>query len=149
MTIAGTGPEEAALRELARSLGLDDAVQFAGRLDPDAVAALYRSADVALNPSTVDNMPNSVLEALASGVPVVSTDVGGVPYIVQHGTTALLVPARDPSAMANAVLQLLDNPAQAEALASAGRAEVERYTWPRVSEVLDHAYRKAMAAPVP
>lgn len=148
LTIAGTGPDEAALRELARELGQAEAVHFAGRLEPDAVAALYRSADVALNPSTVDNMPNSVLEALACGVPVVSTDVGGVPFIVQHGTTALLVPARDPSAMAGAVLRLLENPALADTLATAGRAEVERYTWPRVSEVLAQAYRKAMAASV-
>lgn len=146
LTVAGTGPEESALRALAQQLGLADAVHFVGRLDRDAVAALYRSADVALNPSTVDNMPNSVLEALASAVPVVSTDVGGVPYIVQHGTTALLVPARDPAAMAAAVVRLLDNPAFADALATAGLDEARRYTWPHVSGVLDRAYRHALAA---
>jgi len=149
LTIAGTGPEEAALRALAQRLDLADAVHFAGRLDRDAVAALYREADVALNPSTVDNMPNSVLEALASAVPVVSTDVGGVPYIVQDGTTALLVPARDPAAMAQAVTRLLDNAGLARALAAAGLVEVQRYTWPRVSGVLAQVYQQALAASAP
>lgn len=146
LTIAGTGPEEAALRRLVASLGLTDVVRLVGRLDRDAVAALYREADVALNPSTVDNMPNSVLEALACGVPVVSTNVGGVTYIVQDGTTALLVPPRDPAAMACAVQRLLDNPALAASLSQAGLVEVQRYTWPRVSGTLAAVYQQAQDA---
>ena len=145
LTIAGTGPEHAALRRQAEQLGLTDAVCFAGRLDRDAMAALYRDADIALNPSTVDNMPNSVLEALASGVPVVSTNVGGVPYIVQDGTSALLVPARDPQAMASAVLRLLENPKLAESLVQAGLVEARRYTWERVAGVLAAIYSRATA----
>ena len=147
LTIAGTGPDLASLRALAVELGVGDAVEFVGRLDRDAVAALYRRADIALNPSTVDNMPNSVLEALASGVPVVSTDVGGIAHIVQDGTTALLVPPRDPAAMARAVLRLLDNPREAERLAAAGLASVDRYTWPRVLPVLADAYARAAGQP--
>lgn len=143
LTIAGTGPELTSLRALVAELDLGDAVEFAGRLDRDAVAALYRKADVALNPSTVDNMPNSVLEALASGVPVVSTDVGGVPHIVQDGTTALLVPPRSPESMARAVLRLLENPAEAERLVAAGLDSVSRYTWPQVRPVLADVYARA------
>ena len=146
LTVAGTGPDEASLRALADELGLQSAVRFAGRLDRDAVAELVRHADVALNPSTVDNMPNSVLEALASGVPVVSTDVGGVPFIVQDGTTALLVPPREPAAMAAAVLRLLDNRAAASAMAEAGLAHVRRFTWERVASDLDTAYTRALSA---
>lgn len=145
LTIAGTGPELAALRQTVERLGLADAVHFAGRLDRDAMAALYRDADVVLNPSTVDNMPNSVLEALASGVPVVSTHVGGVPYIVQDGTSALLVPARDAQAMAHAVLRLLDNPRMAESLVRAGLIEAQRYTWDRVAGQLAAVYARAIA----
>ena len=111
---AGSGPEKRALEALAATLGVAAAVTFTGRLEREAVAALYRDADVALNPSTVDNMPNSLLEALASGVPIVSTNVGGVPHIVQDGTTALLVPPRDPEAMARAALRLLENPELSE-----------------------------------
>ena len=65
MSIAGTGPELERLRQTAIACGVGDAVAFAGRLDRDAIAALYKTADIALNPSRVDNMPNSILEALA------------------------------------------------------------------------------------
>lgn len=143
LTIAGTGPELAPLRALAAELGVGNAVEFTGRLDRDDVASLYRRADIALNPSTVDNMPNSVLEALASGVPVVSTDVGGVRHIVQDGTTAVLVPPRNAEAMARAVLRLLENPSEAEHLVTAGLEAVGRYTWPRVQPVLGDVYARA------
>jgi glycosyltransferase involved in cell wall biosynthesis len=83
------------LQALAASLGIADAVCFVGRLDRDQVAALYSEADVILNPSRVDNMPNSVLEAMACGLPVVSTRAGGVPHIVRDGVSALLVDAGD------------------------------------------------------
>jgi len=143
LTIAGTGPELDALRALAGELGVAGAVAFVGRLERDAVAALYREADVALNPSTVDNMPNSVLEALASGVPVVSTDVGGVPHIVRDGASALLVPPRDPQAMAAAVLRLLDDGAEAQRLAAAGLELIRNFSWPRVAPTLAAVYTQA------
>lgn len=143
LTIAGTGPELGRLQKLAAQLGIADAVRFPGRLDRQQVAALYREADVALNPSTVDNMPNSVLEALASGVPVVSTAVGGVPFIVEDGRSALLVPPRNPEAMAGAVLRLLENPDRARDLVRAGLARVTQFTWPVISLLLADVYSKA------
>jgi glycosyltransferase involved in cell wall biosynthesis len=146
LTIAGTGPELAALQALAVDVGVAEHVRFPGRLDRDAMAALYREADVVLNPSTVDNMPNSVLEALASAVPVVSTDVGGVPYIVQDGKTALLVPPGAPEAMAAATLRLLTNPELAASLSAAGLSEVRRYSWKSVQGLLAAAYSVALAA---
>lgn len=82
------------LEELACRLGLADVVTFTGRVDNEGMAALYQSADIMINPSLVDNMPISLLEALASSVPVVSTDVGGVPFMVEHEKTALLVPRK-------------------------------------------------------
>ncbi len=71
---------------------------------------LYRSARSSLEPQPVDNMPNSVLEALACGVPVVSTRVGGVPYIVEHGRTALLVEPDAVTDMADAIVRILTEP---------------------------------------
>jgi glycosyltransferase involved in cell wall biosynthesis len=107
------------------------------------MADLYRQADVCLNPSLADNMPNSVLEALASGVPVVSTRVGGVPFIVQDGVTALLVPPQDPAAMAQAVQRLLAEPQFKSSLVAAGLQEVQRYTWLRVAPLLANVYRQS------
>lgn len=143
LTIAGSGPQEDSLRTLAKDLGLAEAVIFAGRLDRDAMALAYRNADIAINPSLVDNMPNSVLEALASGVPVVSTNVGGVPYIVNDGQTALLVPPNSPDAMAEAILRLMDSSALSEQLINGGLSEVKKYTWQRVWPTLAAVYRHA------
>ncbi len=94
LVIAGSGPQEQELRAFVRAQSLDSSVHFAGRLERDDMAERYRAADIALNPSLADNMPNSVLEAWASGVPVVSTNVGGIPYLVKEGVNATLVPLR-------------------------------------------------------
>ncbi len=143
LVIAGSGPLRDELHALARDLGLEQAVQFAGAIDNQAMPALYRAADLMLNPSTVDNMPNSVLEALASGVSVVSTDVGGIPYLVEHERTALLVPPRCPRAMADAALRLLGDPALAGALREAGRQHVQQFRWDAVRPLLFDTYRRA------
>ena len=97
-----------------------------------------------INPSLADNMPVSVLEALASGVLVVSTDVGGVPYLVEHEKTALLVPAQDPVAMANAILILLKDSAKARQIREAGIESVQQYTWPKVRDRLLRIYEQVL-----
>jgi glycosyltransferase involved in cell wall biosynthesis len=142
LTIAGSGPLAESLRSLANTLGLAYAIKFSGRLDRDAMAKAYREADIAINPSLVDNMPNSILEAMASGIPVVSTNVGGVPFIVHDQDTALLVPPKSPDAMANAILRLIEDAVLSEKLVDNGLAEVEKYTWQRVWPVLAAVYDK-------
>jgi glycosyltransferase involved in cell wall biosynthesis len=154
MTIAGSGPALGSLQRLAQQLGVSQAVRFTGRLDNDRIADLYRDADLAINPSTVDNMPNSLLEAMASGVPIVSTNVGGVPFLVEHERTALLVPARDPAAMAAAAIRILEDRTLREALVAAGLQACRAYAWERVRPVLLSAYarcagRCALQEPAP
>jgi glycosyltransferase involved in cell wall biosynthesis len=138
--VAGTGSERTGLQALVHSLSLGDAVRFTGRLSPQEMRELYHRSVLMLNPSTVDNMPNSILEALASGLPVVSTNVGGVPYLVQDGRTALLVPARDDVAMANAALRLLTDGTLRDKLRSAGRTEAARYSWIKIRPLLLKVY---------
>ena len=149
MTIAGSGPERQSLEHLAHTLGITDAVTFSGRLENEHMAALYSSAQVMVNPSLADNMPISVLEALASGVPVVSTDVGGVPYLVTHEKTALLVPAKNPDAMAQAILRLLEDAPLRQRLSEAGLALAQQFSWPNVREALFDAYRVALVSAAP
>lgn len=146
LSIAGSGPERESLEALARSLEVDHATRFTGPLDRAGIADLYRSADLMLNPSRVDNMPNALLEALAAGLPVVSTNVGGIPYMVTHAQTAFLCAAGDERAMAGAALRLLTEPALARRIAAAGHAEVERYAWSRVRETLSSLYAECTAA---
>jgi glycosyltransferase involved in cell wall biosynthesis len=147
LLIAGTGPQETLLRALADELGVADAVEFAGRLDRDTMAQRLRESHVALNPSRVDNMPNSVLEALASGVPVVSTRVGGVPFIVTDEQTALLVPPGEPQAMAQAIGRLLDDEHLAQRLRQAGLAAAQAYTWHVVGPLWCGVYLAALRRP--
>ena len=149
MTIAGSGPELHNLRALVSQLGLDEHIVFAGTIDNAEMASLYARADCMLNPSTVDNMPVSILEAFASGVPVVSTNAGGIPDMVEDGVSGLLVPVGDDVAMAHCALDLLRQRHKALALRQAGLREAQRYSWPQVSRLWLDAYRRVAVARSP
>ena len=144
LTIAGVGPEKQMLEDIVAELRLQDAVTFAGRIDNDHIAKLYHSADMMVNASLVDNMPISILEALASGIPVVTTDAGGIPFLVEHEKTALLVPLKDPVAMSDAMLRLLKDPDQARKLCDAGLQAIQKYTWPVIKEQLLSIYKQVL-----
>ena len=146
LSVAGSGPEAAALAELAQSLGIAAQVRFSGRLDREQMAALYRDAHLMLNASRVDNMPNAVLEALASGVPVVSTRAGGIPFMVKDGHTAMLVAVDDAEAMAAAAIEVLENHDLRSRLVAAGLAEVQRYQWSAVRDALLATYTETIGA---
>ncbi|MBL8483666.1 MAG: glycosyltransferase family 4 protein [Rhodocyclaceae bacterium] len=142
ITVAGSGPERGRLEALAAELGIAPAVNFCGRVDNHDIPALYAGADLMLNPSTVDNMPISILEAFASGVPVVSTNVGGIPYVARDGHSALLVAPRAPEAMAAAALRVLREPALTASLVAAGRDSAARCAWPEVRAQWLTEYRR-------
>lgn len=144
LSIAGSGPERMQLERLVADLQLGDAVQFVGRLDRPAMVRLLQTAHLMLNASREDNMPNSALEALASGVPIVSTDVGGIPYLLEQGRTAILVQAGDYQAMAKAALEVLRVDGVRERLVSEGLSEVRRYTWDAVRPLLADVYHSAL-----
>ena len=129
MSIAGSGPERESLERLVRELDLTGTVRFTGRLEVADVAALYRDADIVLNSSRADNTPNSLLEGAASGVPIVSTDVGGVPYLLEHQRTAWLVPPDDPAALASGVATVLRDAPLRERLRDNGLALAATCAW--------------------
>lgn len=149
LVLAGDGPERATLETLATGLDVMEAVTFAGHVANAAMPALYQASTIVLNPSLADNMPISVLEALACGVPVVSTNVGGIPALLQHGVTGLLVSPGDAPAMAQAMLALLREPQQAHRLAANGLAHAAQFDWPHVAPQLAALYRRILAAPRP
>lgn len=148
LVVAGDGPQRPMLEALARELGLR-AVEFVGRTPPDRMRDLYERCDVFLNASDIDNMPLSILEAYAAGLPVVTTDAGGIPYMVEDGVTGLVVPRGDDAALAGAALRLLREPGLAERIAAAARREVTaRYVWSAVGAEWERLYRElASAAP--
>ncbi len=140
LLVAGDGEQRDELHALARSLRLRH-VSFLGQVSPSEMPALYDRADVYLNAPTIDNMPNSILEAFAAGLPVVTSDAGGIPYIVRNGETALMVSMNDPEALARGALRLLEDPELARSLARTARAECEsRYTWDAVGAEWERCY---------
>jgi glycosyltransferase involved in cell wall biosynthesis len=145
MSIAGEGPDRPLLERLVADLGLSVGVQFVGQLDRVQIASLLRSADVMINASRVDNTPNAILEALATGVPVVTTDVGGIPYLVQHEKTALLVGAGNHEALAAATARCINDRALAQRLVDNGWLLVDSFKWPVVRRSLSKVYHEAMA----
>lgn len=131
LTLVGAGSQDAALRQLAGELNLQH-VTFAGRVAPDAIWKYYADADIYLQTPDIDNMPSSVLEAFASGCPVVATSAGGVPAILTDDVHGLLVGCNDHEAAAARVMRLLEEPGLAERLTRAARATCDRYRWDSV-----------------
>ena len=121
--IVGDGPLRGRLETLASKLGLESRIHFLGA--SDEVSSVLKLFDVFVLSSRSEGVPNAVMEAMAAGLPVVATRVGGVPDIVLDGTTGILVDTDDSRAMADAVLGLLSDPARAELMGTAG-AEVAR-----------------------
>ena len=129
--IVGGGPLKAELEAQIVRLGLEEVVSLAGSMTHADLIGLYRRADLfALAPRITDDgdrdgIPNVIAEAMAAGVPVVSTDVSGIPELVRHEQTGLLVPPNDPAALAAAIARLIAAPELAESLAAAGRSLLE------------------------
>ncbi|MFL5615337.1 MAG: glycosyltransferase family 4 protein [Gemmatimonadaceae bacterium] len=141
LTVIGSGSEESRLRALAGELGLRN-VTFLGRVPPDAMSRAYAAADIYVQTPNIDNMPVSILEAFASGLPVVSTNAGGVPAILEDGVQGLLAPVGDHEAIARQILRLLDDQALANRLTAAARASCEAYTWEAIRDQWLALYRR-------
>ena len=141
MTVVGAGSEAVPLQVLARALGLRG-VRFIGRVKPFAMGRAYAEADVYVQTPAVDNMPLSVLEAFASGLPVVSTDTGGVGAILTDGVHGLLAPPDDDAAVAACILRLLEEPGLAARLADAGYRATDALVWDAVRDRWRGVYQR-------
>lgn len=123
LVLAGAGECEAALRAQVARLGLERRVDFLGfRQDADAV---WAALDVAVLSSDYEGLPTAALEAIANGTPLVATRVGGLPELIEHERSGLLVAPRDPDALATAIQRILDDPAWGAELAAAARPRLE------------------------
>jgi glycosyltransferase involved in cell wall biosynthesis len=104
-------------------------VTLLGHISGQELIREYDEASIFINTTNYDNQPRSILEAMACGLPVVSTDVGGIPYMLEPGRHAVLVPPSDADAMTTAILGFIRSPSAALAMADAARAHVEKFSW--------------------
>lgn len=141
LIVAGEGSQRGYLEALAAELQLRS-VEFLGSVPPPSMPDAYDQADVYLNSSNIDNMPNSIIEAFACGLPVVSTNAGGIPYIVDSGRNGLLVPVGDHEGLAREALRLFADPALALDMATQAHSECERYSWKNVRDQWVELYRE-------
>lgn len=137
------------LQAMVADLNLTDAVRFAGFLDKAGKDSEFANHDIYLNTNRVDNMPVSVLEAAAYGVPVVATAVGGIPFLLRDGETGLLVPDGDAPAMAAGVERLLTVPALTQRLSDNGRRLAEASAWPVVRAQWEALFQSVLAPTIP
>lgn len=126
LDVVGNGRDRVRLEALARAWSLPN-VTFHGGVSAERMAELYDRADIFLNASNIDNMPTSILEAQACGLPVATTNAGGIPYIVDDGESGLLVPCGDHAGLAEAALRYLGDPALVARVTELGRLAAARY----------------------
>jgi len=142
--IVGDGPCRQQLIDMATAMGVLAHVRFMGHRDD--VPAILSASDLFVLPSESEASPNVILEAMAAGLPVVASRVGGIPELVTDGVTGFLVPPSDPPALTHALLDLIDHPERAGAFGQAGRARIEReYSFDRTVRQFETLYQSGSA----
>ena len=119
-------------KELCQEMGLDDKVLFTGKLSKEEWWRLSEECDIFINTTNFDNTPVSVMEAMALGLPVVTTNVGGIPYLIEDGIDGLLVAPNDAMAMSKKIEYLILNPEEASNVAYNAQKKVETFDWENV-----------------
>lgn len=141
LLVAGDGSQRAALEDLALAMGLRN-TRFVGRVEHDGIAQKYQQADIYLNGSEIDNQPLSILEAFACGLPIVTTNAGGISDMVTNGETGFVVNRGDHEAIAHRALQLLKEPDLVGPIVERARQECEKYRWSAVRDQWIKLYRE-------
>lgn len=150
LLLVGGGPDRQALAELAQQLNVADAVTFVGQVPHADVPSWLQRLDVYVAASRQESFGVAAVEAGACGVPVVVTDVGGLPEVVHHGVTGLVVPPEDPQALSEALEALVADETRRADLGRAARAHVlKHYAWPHCVDLMLAAYEETLAMAPP
>jgi glycosyltransferase involved in cell wall biosynthesis len=129
-----------ACKQLARQLNIKSKVEFKGAIPNRQIPVLLNQADIFLNTTNFDNTPVSVIEAMASGLCIVSTNVGGLPHLLENGKDSLLVPPENPDLMAKAVEKFINNPNFVQKVSNHARRKVEGIAWERILSKWEDLY---------
>ena len=131
LIVASFGNKRESLENYAKELKLNN-VEFVGKVNQAQMAELYGEVDIYLNSPNTDNMPGSLIECYASGVPVVTTGAGGIPYILEHEKTGLMVKINDHEALAQEAMRLLENDKLAQEIIANGHDASQKFSWEKV-----------------
>ncbi|MBM4039385.1 MAG: glycosyltransferase family 4 protein [Planctomycetes bacterium] len=148
LTLVGDGPERSRVEAAVRQAGLAEAVEFAGMQPPERVAEFYSRASVFAFSSAVEGGGLALLEAMAHGLPAVTTPVGFAPAVIQDGVNGRLAPCGDAAALAAGILALLRDPAERERLGQAARRTAEGFTWERTARECRRIFDQVLRVPV-
>ena len=150
LVIVGDGPERKSLADRVKELGLEDSVTFTGQVSGMELKDYYSRASVFVLPSiTVNNQTEGLgvvlLEAMASGVPVIGSNTGGIPDIIEDGVNGLLVQPGDPKALADAIIRIFEDRDLADRFREAGIKTVsERFSWDRIGDQFTMVYQEVL-----
>ncbi|MGV8108385.1 glycosyltransferase family 4 protein [Methanospirillum sp.] len=150
LNIIGDGPDKEKLIELSQRLKILSHISFLGRITRDSLLHYYSNADVFVLPSIIHNNQTEglgvvLLEAMASGVPVIGSNIGGIPDIIEDGVNGLLVSPGDPQGLADAIIQILENPELAARFREAGLKTVrDRFSWDKISDQFIEIYQEVL-----
>lgn len=142
LQIAGNGSEENSMKKLARELNCYYAITFLGTVPHDKIIKLYEENDILINTSNVDNLPLSILEAFSSGLLVISTKAGGIPYIIKHRKSGLLADLNDHEEIANLALGSLENQMLTREMVNNAREQLAIYSWESVRSLIESLYKQ-------
>jgi len=143
LIFVGKGVMKKELEMLSKNLGIKENVRFTGFIDDNLKLFYYKAADVFCLPSMMrtECYPLVILEAMACNLPIVASNIGGIPDAVKNGENGLLVSPKDPEALSDAIIYLLENEEVRERMGRNGRKKVERYSWEKIAEETEKIYK--------
>lgn len=142
--VTGDGEEAENLKKAAAEFEVEDIIKFTGKLSEHALIEQYTGCDIFVLPSLWEGLPLTLLEAAATGLPIIATEVGGIPSIFSHGENALLVKARDSRELAGKMQELMSDKELQKMLSTNARKLAEKYSWENSAKQLENIYEKCL-----
>src|SRR3989344_2823 len=143
--ILGSGADEEKLKSLAKELGVSDRVEFLGHIEPDVLPKYYAEADIFVRPSRSEGLGNSFLEAMAAGLPIIGTRLGGIPDFLSEGETGLFCEVDDADDLAEKIQRLIaDEPLRQRLIANGRRLVEETYDWGKIARQMENIFGRLL-----
>ncbi len=145
LRVVGTGDEEEKLKRMVADKEIEDRVSFLGKKTGMELQGLMGQAEILILPSRSEAFPMTIVESLAAGTPVIASNVGGIPEVIRNGKEGILVEPRDPDGLADAIIELMQNPGKRKKMAENARKRAENYLWENIVAGLVQYYEEMLS----